>query len=82
MQLTLFSEVRLTTDLPNYNLSKGCSAIIVEYCQNKQEEGYLLEVLDENDQGYTIIAVNSNQIEPINADNNVPKTSIYLEQTS
>ncbi len=79
MQLPLFSEVRLTTNLPNYNLSKGCSAIIVDYCQNKQEEGYLLEMLDENDQGYTIIAVTSNQIEPINSDHNATETVIYLE---
>ena len=27
MQLTLFSEIRLTTDLPNYNLSKNCTEI-------------------------------------------------------
>ena len=81
MQLPLFSEVRLTTDLPNDNLSKGCSAIIVDYCKNKQEEGYLLEVLDENNKGYTIIAVTSNQIEPINLDDNATEKSIYLEQT-
>ncbi|MEA5508480.1 DUF4926 domain-containing protein [Crocosphaera sp. UHCC 0190] len=65
MQLPLFSEVRLTTDLPNYDLKKGCLAIIVEHCQNKQEKGYLLEVLDENNQGYTVIAATYNQIEPI-----------------
>lgn len=65
MQLPLFSEVKLTTDLPNYNFKKGCSAIIVEHCQNKQEKGYLLELLDENNQGYRIIAVTPNQIEYI-----------------
>ena len=75
MQLPLFSEVRLTTDLPNYNLTKGCSAIIVEHCKNKQEEGYLLELLNENGQGYTIIAVTSNQIEPINSYYNITETA-------
>lgn len=76
MQLSLFSEVRLTTDLPKYNLNKGCSAIIVEHCQNKQEEGYLLEVLDKNNQGYTVIAVTSNQIQPINSYLNVTEKTI------
>ncbi len=76
MQLPLFSAVKLTTDLPNYNLSKGCSAIIVEHCKNKQEEGYLLEVLNENGQGYTIIAVTPNQIEPINSYHNPVETTI------
>ncbi len=76
MQIPLFSEVRLTTDLPEYNLHKGCSAIIVEHCQNKQKEGYLLEVLDENNQGYTVIAVMPNQIKPINSYLNVTEKTI------
>ncbi|GBF80369.1 DUF4926 domain-containing protein [Aphanothece sacrum] len=80
MQLPLFSEVRLTTDLPNYNLNKGCSAIIVEHFQNKEEKGYLLEVLDENNQGYRIIAVTPNQIELINSYHKTKETAIYLGQ--
>ncbi|MGK7943316.1 MAG: DUF4926 domain-containing protein [Microcystaceae cyanobacterium] len=65
MKIPLFTEVKLTHDLPNYHLPKGCSAIIVDYAHNSQEEGYLLEILDHNDQGCAVIAVSADQIEPL-----------------
>ncbi|MGB5594425.1 MAG: DUF4926 domain-containing protein [Crocosphaera sp.] len=67
MKLPLFSEVIITTDLHKYNVSKGCLAIVVEQCQNREEEGYLVELLDENNQGYKVIAVTPNQIELIDS---------------
>jgi hypothetical protein len=65
MKLPLFTEVKLTTDLPNYHLQKGCSAIIVDHAKNSQEDGYLLEILDQNNQGCAVIAVTADQIEPV-----------------
>ena len=63
----MFSEVKLRVDIPEYNLPQGISAIIVNYCPRpeRKEDGYVLEVLDENGNGFEVIAVSVAQIEPI-----------------
>ncbi|CCI03501.1 hypothetical protein [Microcystis aeruginosa] len=55
----MFSEVQLTEDLPESNLSRGTHAIIVDYCPRPegQEDGYVLEVLNNQVKAYTVIAV-------------------------
>jgi hypothetical protein len=65
MQLELFSEVKLTKDLPEDNLLKGMMAIIVDYCPRPEgeEDGYILEVLNSQQKAFTIIAVEASNIE-------------------
>ena len=65
MQLELFSEVKLTKDLPEDNLLKGMTAIIVDYCPRPEGEkdGYILEVLNSQQKAFTIIAVEASNIE-------------------
>ena len=43
MQFELFSEVKLTKDLPEDNLQKGMTAIVVDYCPRPEgeEDGYM-----------------------------------------
>jgi len=69
MKFEMFSEVKLLSDIPEYNLPQGISAIIVDYCPRPegQEDGYVLEVLDENGNGFEVIAVSAAQIEPVAA---------------
>lgn len=64
MKFEMFTEVQLAQDLPKYNLLQGATAIIVDYCPRPegQENGYILEVLDENDTGFKVIAVAESQI--------------------
>ena len=65
MQFELFSEVKLTKDLPEDNLLKGMMAIIVDYCPRPEgeEDGYILEVLNSQQKAFTIIAVEASNIE-------------------
>lgn len=65
MQFEMFSEVKLTKDLPEYNVFKGMAAIIVDYCPRPegQEDGYVLEVLDSQGKAFTVIAVEASNIE-------------------
>jgi hypothetical protein len=67
MQFEMFSEVKLTKDLPEYNVSKGMAAIIVDYCPRPQgqEDGYVLEVLDKQGKAFTVIAVEASKIESV-----------------
>ena len=64
MQFELFSEVKLTKDLPEDNLLKGMMAIIVDYCPRPEGEkdGYILEVLNSQQKAFTIIAVEASNI--------------------
>ena len=63
MTFELFTEVKLTQDIPEYNISKGTTAIIVDYCQRSTgEEGQVLEILDENGNGCDVIAISESQI--------------------
>jgi hypothetical protein len=65
MQFELFSEVKLTKDLPEDRLLKGMTAIIVDYCPRPEggEDGYILEVLDTHQKAFTVIAVEASNIE-------------------
>ncbi len=67
MQFEMFSEVSLKEDIAEYNLPKGTPAIIVDYCPRPsgQEDGYVLEVLNEEGKAFTVIAVAVSKIEPI-----------------
>lgn len=66
MKFEMFSEVKLKTALPEYKIAQGTSAIIVDYCPRPegQEDGYVLEVLDDQGKGFTVIAIPVSQIEP------------------
>jgi hypothetical protein len=66
MQFEMFSEVRLKEALPEYNIAQGSLAIIVDYCPRPEgiEDGYVLEVLDNQGRGFTVIAVAASKIEP------------------
>jgi hypothetical protein len=65
MQFELFSEVKLTKDLPEDNLLKGMTAIVVDYCPRPEgeEDGYVLEVLNSQQKPFTVIAVEASTIE-------------------
>ncbi|MCL1474491.1 DUF4926 domain-containing protein [Argonema antarcticum] len=67
MQFEMFSEVSLKEDITEYNLPKGTTAIIVDFCPRPegQEDGYVLEVLNEEGKGFTVIAVAASKIEQI-----------------
>lgn len=67
MKFEMFSEAILKEDIPEYELLQGSSAIIVDYCPRPegQEDGYVLEVLDEQENGFEVIAVPASQIKPI-----------------
>jgi Domain of unknown function (DUF4926) len=67
MKFDMFSEVQLTKDLPEYTLSHGTRAIVVDFCPRPegQEDGYVLEVLDSQGKGFTVIAVAASQIKSI-----------------
>ncbi|MFB2971635.1 DUF4926 domain-containing protein [Aerosakkonema sp. BLCC-F183] len=67
MEFEMFSEVSLKEDITEYNLLKGTTAIIVDYCPRPegQEDGYVLEVLNEEGEAFTVIAVAVSKIEPI-----------------
>jgi len=67
MQFEMFSEVSLKEDIAEYNLPKGTTAIIVDYCPRPegQEDGYVLEVLNEKGEAFTVIAIAASKIEPI-----------------
>lgn len=64
MKFEMFTEVQLKQDFPEYNLAQGSAAIVVDYCPRPegQEDGYVLEVLDENGQGFSVIAIAESQI--------------------
>ena len=65
MKFELFSEVKLTKDLPEENLLKGMTAIVVDYCPRPEgeEDGYILEVLNSQQKAFTVIAVEASTIE-------------------
>ena len=65
MQFEMFSEVKLTKDLPEDNLLKGMTAIVVDYCPRPEgeEDGYILEVLNNQQKAFTVIAVEASTIE-------------------
>jgi len=65
MKFELFSEVKLTKDLPEDHLLKGMTAIIVDYCPRPEgeEDGYILEVLNSQQKAFTVIAVEASNIE-------------------
>lgn len=67
MKFDMFSEVQLTEDLPESNLSRGTHAIIVDYCPRPEghEDGYVLEVLNNQGKAYRVIAVEVSKIESI-----------------
>jgi hypothetical protein len=67
MEFEMFSEVSLKEDITEYNFSKGTIAIVVDYCPRPpgQEDGYVLEVLNKEGKGFTVIAVAASKIEPI-----------------
>lgn len=67
MKFDMFSEVQLIKDFPEYHLSRGSRAIIIDYCLRPegQEDGYVLEVLDNQGKGFTVIAVEADKIELI-----------------
>lgn len=69
MNFEMFSEVTLKEDIPKYNLPKGTSAIIVDYCPRPegQEDGYVLEVLNTEGEGFTVVALPASKIEPVAA---------------
>ncbi len=67
MQFEIFTEVKLTKDLPEDHLRKGMTAIIVDYCLRPEgeEDGYILEVLDSKEKAFTVIAVAASNIESV-----------------
>jgi hypothetical protein len=67
MQFEMFTEVKLTKDLPEDHLLKGMTAIIVDYCPRPEgdEDGYILEVLDSQQKAFTVIAVEASNIESV-----------------
>jgi hypothetical protein len=67
MQLEMFTEVKLTKDLPEDHLRKGMTAILVDYCPRPEgdEDGYILEVLDSQQKAFTVIAVEASNIESV-----------------
>lgn len=67
MNFEMFSEVTLKEDIPEYDLPKGTSAIIVDYCPRPegQEDGYVLEVLNAEGEGFTVVALPASKIEPV-----------------
>jgi hypothetical protein len=67
MQLEMFTEVKLTKDLPEDHLLKGMTAIIVDYCPRPEgdEDGYILEVLDSQQKAFTVIAAEASNIESV-----------------
>ena len=67
MQLEMFTEVKLTKDLPEDHLRKGMTAILVDYCPRPEgdEDGYILEVLDSQHKAFTVIAVEASNIESV-----------------
>lgn len=67
MQFEMFSEVKLKEVLLEYNIPQGSSAIIVDYCPRPegQEDGYVLEVLDQEGKGFTVVAVTASQMESV-----------------
>jgi len=69
MNFEMFSEVTLKEDIPKYNLPKGTSAIIVDYCPRPegQEDGYVLEVLNAEGEGFTVVALPASKLEPVAA---------------
>ncbi|MFM7716431.1 MAG: DUF4926 domain-containing protein [Microcystis sp.] len=67
MKFARFSEVQLTENLPESNFYRDSHAIIVDYCPRaeSQEDGYVLEVLNNQGKAYTVIAVEASKIELI-----------------
>jgi hypothetical protein len=67
MQFEMFTEVKLTKDLPEDHLLKGMTAIIVDYCPRPEgdEDGYILEVLDSQQKAFTVIAAEASNIESV-----------------
>ncbi|MFB2835073.1 DUF4926 domain-containing protein [Floridanema evergladense] len=67
MNFEMFSEVTLKEDIPEYNLLKGTAAIIVDYCPRPegQEDGYVLEVLNAEGEGFTVVALPASKIESV-----------------
>ncbi len=63
----MFTEVKLTKDLPEDHLRKGMTAILVDYCPRPEgdEDGYILEVLDSQQKAFTVIAVEASNIESV-----------------
>jgi hypothetical protein len=73
MKFSLFSQVQLTKDIPQFNLKKGSIGTIVEYypMSNSLEDGYSIEGLIDQDN----VEVAESQIELISIYQNQEKVS-------
>jgi hypothetical protein len=73
MKFSLFSQVQLTRDIPQFNLKKGSLGTIVEYypMPNGLEDGYSIEGLIYQD----TVEVAESQIELISIHQNREKVS-------
>ena len=69
MQFEMFSIVSLKEDIAEYNLLKGTMAMVVDYCPRPQgqEDGYVLEVLNEDNQGFAVITLAASKVESMAA---------------
>ena len=70
MKHELFSRVALAKDLPEENLRRGDTAIVVEYYEGRpgQEPGYELEVSNAVGDTITVVTVRQSQIEALRKD--------------
>ena len=65
MKFSLFSQVQLTQDIPEFNLKKGSIGVIVEYySMSEGEDGYSVEGLIAQD----TVEVAESQIKLINVE--------------
>jgi hypothetical protein len=63
MKFEMFTEVQLKQDISECNLVKDTIGIIVDYLPREMgEDGYVLEILDENGNGCDVIVVTESQI--------------------
>ena len=63
MKFEMFTEVKLNQDISESNLAKNTLGIIVDYLPREtKEDGYVLEILDKNNNGYDVIVVTESQI--------------------
>jgi hypothetical protein len=69
MKYELFARIALKTDLPQYGLSSGDVATIVEHHTGRpgQEPGYTLEVFNAVGESIAVVTVRESQIEPLTA---------------
>jgi Domain of unknown function (DUF4926) len=69
MKYELFTRVALNTDLPQYGLSSGDVATVVEHHRRQvgQEPGYSLEVFNAVGDTVAVVTVRESAIVPLNA---------------